>query len=83
MTNNNIHSQLLNKVKKGTKLVGVSVGSGISAVNASKNNADLILFLSSGIFRNRGVSSLGAYLAASNSNDLNLSIFDRDIATKK
>lgn len=83
MTYKSIHSQLLNKVKTGTKLVGVSVGSGISAINASKNKADILLFLSSGIFRNRGVSSLGAYLASSNSNDLNLSIFERDIATKK
>jgi len=74
-----IIENLNNQLKHNRQLVGVSVGSGLTARNAVKNGADLILALSSGVYRNRGVSSLGAYLPFVNSNQLILDTFQQEI----
>lgn len=75
-------NRLINQMKKGKHLVGVGVGSGLTASNAVKNEADLILALSSGVFRSRGVSSLAAYLPAANSNQLILETYQQEIAPR-
>lgn len=47
-----------------------------------KNGADIILALSSGVYRNRGVSSLAAYLPFANSNELILEAYKHEIAPR-
>ncbi|MDO5724170.1 MAG: phosphoenolpyruvate hydrolase family protein [Flaviflexus sp.] len=61
-------------------LVGVSVGSGISATGAAQAGADLLMALSSGVFRRRGNPSLAGYLPYANSNELTLELLARELA---
>ncbi|MFT0846967.1 phosphoenolpyruvate hydrolase family protein [Actinomycetaceae bacterium L2_0104] len=63
----------------GRKIVGVAVGSGLSARIAAEGHADFLLALSSGYFRQRGVSSLGAYLPSANSNQLVMDMVVHDV----
>ncbi|MEL5939220.1 phosphoenolpyruvate hydrolase family protein [Tetragenococcus halophilus] len=78
----NILFRLNNQIKNNQYIVGVAAGSGLTALNAAENGADMILALSSGIYRNLGVSSLGAYLPFANSNQLNLNTYQREIITR-
>lgn len=61
-------------------LIGVSVGSGISATGAAQAGADLLMALSSGVFRRRGKPSLAGYLPYANSNELTLELLARELA---
>ncbi|MDK6804295.1 phosphoenolpyruvate hydrolase family protein [Aerococcus sp. UMB7834] len=60
-------------------LIGASVGSGLTAKNAEESDVDFLLILSSGIYRQRGVSSYGAYLSSSNSNEEVLKLYQHEI----
>lgn len=77
-----ILDHLHTQIKRKKNLVGVAVGSGLTARNAVKNGADIVLALSSGVYRNRGVSSLGAYLPYANSNQLILETYKHEIAPR-
>lgn len=77
-----IVKHLQNQIKKKKNIVGVGIGSGLTASNAVKNGADILLALSSGVYRSRGVSSLAAYLPSSNSNKLILDTYKYEIAPR-
>jgi predicted TIM-barrel enzyme/AraC-like DNA-binding protein len=81
-TRKSIINQLQSQIKKKKNLVGVAVGSGLTASNAVKNGADIVLALSSGVYRNRGVGSLAAYLPFKNSNQLILETYKHEIAPR-
>ena len=61
---------LKRQMKINKHIIGVATGSGLTAKYAEKGGADFILALSSGRFRQMGVSSLAAFLPFTNSNDL-------------
>ncbi|MGG3690269.1 MULTISPECIES: phosphoenolpyruvate hydrolase family protein [Bacillaceae] len=64
-----IIKQLKKQIKINRHIIGVAAGSGLTAKYAEEGGADLILALSSGLFRQKGLSSLAAYLPFVNSND--------------
>ena len=64
-----IIKQLKKQIKINRHIIGVAAGSGLTAKYAEEGGADLILALSSGLFRQKGLSSLAAYLSFVNSND--------------
>lgn len=74
-----ILENLRSQMARGRKIVGVAVGSGLSARTATEGHADFLLTLSSGYFRQRGVSSLGAYLPSANSNQLVMDMTVHDV----
>lgn len=74
-----ILANLRQQLAAGRKIVGVAVGSGLSARIAAEGHADFLLALSSGYFRQHGVSSLGAYLPSVNSNQLVMEMVAHDI----
>lgn len=49
-----ILTYLRNQLKKNRHLIGVAAGSGLTAKSAEQGNADFILALSSGRFRQMG-----------------------------
>ncbi len=63
-----IIKQLKKQIKINKHIIGVAAGSGLTAKYAEEGGADFILALSSGFFRQKGLSSLAAYLPFSNSN---------------
>lgn len=65
-----IMKKLKNQIKTNRHLIGVAAGSGLTARYAEEGGADFILALSSGRFRQMGVSSLAGYLPYSNSNEI-------------
>lgn len=65
-----IVKQLTRQIKTNRHVIGVAAGSGLTAKYAEEGGADFILALSSGFFRQKGVSSLAAYLPNSNSNKM-------------
>lgn len=67
-TRENITKQLRAQLKMNQHLIGVAAGSGLTAKYAEEGGADFIMALSSGYFRQKGLSSLGAYLPFLNSN---------------
>lgn len=81
-TRDDILKKLQVQIKKKKNLVGVAIGSGLTASTAVKNGADIALALSSGVYRNRGVSSLAAYLPFVNSNQLILETYKHEIAPR-
>ncbi|MBU5267367.1 phosphoenolpyruvate hydrolase family protein [Virgibacillus proomii] len=63
--------QTLNQQIKANKhIIGVAAGSGLTAKYAEQGGADFILTLSSGRFRQMGVSSLAGFTACTNSNQM-------------
>lgn len=72
MLNNKYEIQhyLKNQIKKNRYLLGVAAGSGMTAKYAEQSGADFILALSSGRFRQMGVSSLAGFLPYANSNEV-------------
>ncbi|MFU0791809.1 MAG: phosphoenolpyruvate hydrolase family protein [Virgibacillus proomii] len=63
--------QTLNQQIKANKhIIGVAAGSGLTAKYAEQGGADFILALSSGRFRQMGVSSLAGFTACTNSNQM-------------
>src|SRR5690554_5131392 len=67
-TKSELLSYLNRQIKTNRHLLGVAAGSGLTAKYAEEGGADFILALSSGYFRQKGISSLAAYLPFSNSN---------------
>ena len=74
-----IHSRINRSIAKNTPVIGVAVGSGLSAKQVAEGGADFLLALSAGYFRNAGVSSLGCMLPFGNSNELNLRFAEKEI----
>lgn len=73
-----IIEQLRKQIRMNSHILGVAAGSGLTAKYAADGDADFLLALSSGYFRQKGVSSLAAYLPHSNSNEVVM-----DFATKE
>lgn len=67
---NEIKVFLRNQLKINHHLIGVAAGSGMTTKYAEQGGADFILALSSGRFRQMGVSSLAGFLSYENSNTL-------------
>ncbi|MFZ5965868.1 MAG: phosphoenolpyruvate hydrolase family protein [Bacillota bacterium] len=65
-----IRDSLYKSIKDTKPIVGVAVGSGLSAKQADEGGADIILALSAGRFRGAGVASLGCMMPYANSNNL-------------
>ena len=65
-----ILSQLKTQIRINGHIIGVAVGAGISAKYAIKGGADTLLALSSGRFRQMGLTSLAGWLPYANSNDM-------------
>lgn len=72
MLNNKYEIQhyLIKQIKKNRYILGVAAGSGMTAKYAEQSGADFILALSSGRFRQMGVSSLAGFLPYANSNEV-------------
>ncbi|WP_020156885.1 phosphoenolpyruvate hydrolase family protein [Caldibacillus debilis] len=70
MNKREIWKKLKKQLKANQHLIGVAAGSGLTGRYAEKGGADFILALSSGKFRQMGVSSLAGYLPFSNSNEI-------------
>ncbi|GGH73204.1 putative TIM-barrel enzyme/AraC-like DNA-binding protein [Pullulanibacillus pueri] len=77
-----IIAQLQKQLKTNRHILGVSTGSGLTAKYAEAGGADFILALSSGYFRQKGVSSLAAYLPFSNSNDVVMAFGMKELLPK-
>ncbi|MFS0615446.1 phosphoenolpyruvate hydrolase family protein [Lederbergia ruris] len=63
-----IVKRLSKQINMNRHIIGVAAGSGLTAKYAEEGGADFILSLSSGFFRQKGLSSLAAYLPFTNSN---------------
>ncbi|WFD11855.1 phosphoenolpyruvate hydrolase family protein [Tepidibacter hydrothermalis] len=71
----NINAQ----IKKGNHIIGVATGTGMTAKCAKNGEADFILALNSGRFRQMGRSSLGGFLPFCNSNDMVMDFASKEI----
>ncbi|MFZ7103790.1 MAG: phosphoenolpyruvate hydrolase family protein [Peptococcaceae bacterium] len=60
-------------------VIGVAVGSGLSAKQAIEGGADLLLVLNAGRFRTIGVSSLGCMMPFANSNEMVMNFGTQEI----
>jgi predicted TIM-barrel enzyme len=69
-TRKQIIKQLKNKIRINKHIIGVSVGSGMSARHVRSGGADIILAANAGKYREMGVSSTAAFLPIGNSNSL-------------
>ncbi|WAA13374.1 phosphoenolpyruvate hydrolase family protein [Fervidibacillus halotolerans] len=69
MNKKEIRNRLHNQMKEGKHLIGVAAGSGLTGKYAQKGGADFLLALTSGRFRQMGVSSSAGYLPIANSNE--------------
>lgn len=76
-----IIKQFNQQLDKGRKLIGVSVGNGMSAKTAEKGGADFVLALNSGKFRQMGQGSLAGFLPFANGNRLVMDFGGREIVT--
>lgn len=76
-----IVKQFNQQLDKGRKLIGVSVGNGLSARNAEKGGADFVLALNSGKFRQMGQGSLAGFLPFANCNSLVMDFGTKEILT--
>lgn len=69
----------LRRERHRAHLLGVAAGTGMTANYAEKGDADFLLVLNSGRFRQMGRSSLGAFLPFTNSNEWVLSFAQTEI----
>lgn len=67
------------QLKINKYLIGVAVGSGLSAECVVKGGANFLLALSSGKYRQMGRSSLGGFLGYANSNDMVMEFGQKEI----
>jgi predicted TIM-barrel enzyme len=78
-----IQSKFLNalhqQIRQGNHLLGVSTATGMNALHAKNSGADFVMVLNSGKFRQMGRSSLGGYLAFTNSNQQIMTIARQEI----
>lgn len=65
-----ILDNLYKQLKTKNHIIGVATGSGLTAKYAEQGGADFILALSSGRFRQMGVSSLAGFMPYANSNSV-------------
>lgn len=79
MNKYDILENLKNTLKENKPLIGVSVGSGLSSKLALQGGADFILVLSAGKFRNSGLASIACMMPYANSNELVMSLAEREI----
>lgn len=81
MEKGEIKKQFNLQLDKGRKLIGVSVGNGMSARTAEKGGADFVLALNSGKFRQMGQGSLAGFLPFANCNSLVMDFGRKEILT--
>ncbi|AJS58896.1 phosphoenolpyruvate hydrolase family protein [Paenibacillus sp. IHBB 10380] len=74
-----ITTYLYNQLKVHNHLIGVAAGSGMTAKYAEQGGADFILALSSGRFRQMGVSSLAGFLPYANSNEVVMDFASKEL----
>lgn len=74
-----IRKLLAENLKNNRPIIGVAVGSGLSAKQAIAGGADFLLALNAGRFRMAGISSLAALLPYANSNEMVLDFGSREI----
>lgn len=74
-----ILSRFKEQIKTNKHLIGVAAGSGLTAKYAEQGGADFILALSSGRFRQMGVSSLAGFLAYDNSNKVVMDFASKEL----
>lgn len=76
---NAIRQALLASIENNRPLIGVAVGSGLSAKQAEAGGADFLLALNAGRFRMAGISSLAGMMPYGNSNELVMDFGVREI----
>ncbi|MDT8899857.1 phosphoenolpyruvate hydrolase family protein [Anaeroselena agilis] len=74
-----IRKSLAENRTENQPIIGVAVGSGLSAKQAIAGGADFLLALNAGRFRMAGISSLAALLPYANSNEMVLDFGSREI----
>lgn len=74
-----IIASLNKQIKKDISLLGVATGNGMSAKHAEEGGADFILALSSGRYRQMGVSSLAGFLPYGNSNEIVMDFSSKEL----
>lgn len=74
-----IRKTLAENLANNQPIIGVAVGSGLSAKQAIAGGADFLLALNAGRFRMAGISSLAALLPYANSNEMVLDFGSREI----
>ncbi|MDR7866641.1 MAG: phosphoenolpyruvate hydrolase family protein [Sporomusaceae bacterium] len=74
-----IRTTLAENIANNQPIIGVAVGSGLSAKQAIAGGADFLLALNAGRFRMAGISSLAALLPYANSNEMVLDFGAREI----
>src|SRR5690625_1867880 len=79
LTQAEIRRQLTKSIRNNKPVIGVAVGSGLSAKQAFEGGADLFLVLNAGRFRASGVSSLACMMPFSNSNELVMEFGSQEI----
>src|SRR5690625_4340315 len=79
LTRSKIRKQLTQSIRNSKPVIGVAVGSGLSAKQALEGGADLFLVLNAGRFRASGVSSLACIMPFSNSNELVMEFGSQEI----
>src|SRR5690625_3602443 len=79
MDKQRILGQFQKQLKKHHHLIGVAAGSGLTAKYAENGGADFILALSSGIFRQKGISSLAGYLPITSSNQVVMEFASKEL----
>ncbi|WP_077300790.1 phosphoenolpyruvate hydrolase family protein [Virgibacillus pantothenticus] len=70
---------LKQQIRTNKHIIGVAAGSGLTAKYAEQGGADFILALSSGRFRQMGVSSLAGFTACANSNEIVMDFAIREL----
>lgn len=74
-----IRKRLAKSIEQNKPIIGVAVGSGLSAKQAVEGGADLLLVLNAGRFRTIGVSSLGCMMPFANSNEMVMNFGTQEI----
>lgn len=77
-----IIAKLKGQIKLKKHIIGVATGSGLTAKCAEEGGCDFILAVTTGYFRQKGVSSLAAYLPLSNSNQVVMEMGTKEILTR-
>lgn len=74
-----LRRHLVANVKRNRPIIGVAVGSGLSAKQAFAGGADFVLALNAGRFRMAGITSAAALMPFKNSNELVLDFGTKEI----
>ncbi|MEA4853711.1 MAG: phosphoenolpyruvate hydrolase family protein [Christensenella sp.] len=76
---NHLTGRLHQNIRTKGHIIGVACGNGLSAKNALRGGADLILALNAGRFRQAGLGTLAAFLPFSNCNEMVMEFASREI----